>query len=192
MIDLGVIVEGQGDEKSVGVLIRRIYAASDSAAGIRLSPLLRVQKERLLKPAEFERTVDFVARDAQRILILLDADDDCPAERGPELLARAQAVRRDREFGIVLANREYEAWFLAAAASIAGHRGLPIDLQPPAASESIRGAKEWLSARMGPRRGYTETTDQLELTKIFDMEVARQRSDSFDKCYREIERLLRG
>ncbi len=38
-------------------------------------------------------------------------------------------------------------------------------------------------------RTYSETQDQPALTALFDIEQARQ-SDSFDKCYRDIVRLL--
>ena len=55
--------------------------------------------------------------------------------------------------------------------------------------ERIRGAKEWLSDRMPRGRPYNPTIDQPALTSVFDMQAAR-RADSFDKCYREIVRLL--
>ena len=42
---------------------------------------------------------------------------------------------------------------------------------------------------MPPQRPYDETTDQPALTALFDMSMAR-RADSFDKCYREIVKLL--
>jgi hypothetical protein len=42
---------------------------------------------------------------------------------------------------------------------------------------------------MPRNRRYAETTDQAALTSVFDMQAAR-RADSFDKCYREIVRLL--
>jgi hypothetical protein len=55
--------------------------------------------------------------------------------------------------------------------------------------ESIRGAKEWLSRHMPRNRRYGETADQAALTSVFNIQAAR-RADSFDKCYREIVRLL--
>lgn len=94
------------------------------------------------------------------------------------------------EISLVLANREYEAWFLAAAESLGGHCGLPSDLTSPSNPEGIRGAKEWLRRHMPRVRKYSETVDQPALTSVFDMQMARQRADSFDKCYREIVRLL--
>ena len=123
------------------------------------------------------------------MLILLDADDDCPATLGPQLLRRARAARPDRTIGLVLARREYEAWFLAAAASLAGKRDLPAGLQPPPQPETIRGAKEWLRARLPRGQRYRETVHQPAFTALFDLQQARN-ADSFDKCYREIVRLI--
>ena len=93
------------------------------------------------------------------------------------------------EISVVLAKQEYEAWFIAAAESLRGQCGLPQDLVGDSDPESIRGAKEWLSRHMPRNRRYGETTDQATLTSVFDMQAAR-RADSFDKCYREIVRLL--
>ncbi len=90
---------------------------------------------------------------------------------------------------VILARREFEAWFLAAAESLRDKGRLPDDLESPADPESIRGAKEWLSDRMPIGRSYAETTDQPALTADFDMRAAR-RADSFDKCYREIRSML--
>ncbi len=44
---------------------------------------------------------------------------------------------------------------------------------------------------MPPNNPYAETTDQPALTAILDMQAAARRADSFDKCYREIVRLLK-
>ena len=123
------------------------------------------------------------------IFIILDSEKDCPAELGPALLHRASQVRSDLPIAVVLAKHEFEAWFLAAAESIRGQRGLKNDLNAPDNPEAIRGAKEWLSQRMEGSRTYSETHDQPALTALFDIEQARQ-ADSFDKCYRDIVRLL--
>lgn len=90
---------------------------------------------------------------------------------------------------VVLAKREFEAWFLAAAESIRGRRGLRNDIHSPDDPEAIRDAKGWLSGRMESDRKYHEKRDQPALAASFDLEQARQ-ADSFDKCYRDIVRLL--
>jgi hypothetical protein len=89
-----------------------------------------------------------------------------------------------------MAKKEYEAWFIAAAESLRGHCGLSQGLIADPNPEDIRGAKEWLSRHVPRNRRYSEVTDQRELTRYFDMQAAARRADSFDKCYREIVRLL--
>ena len=70
------------------------------------------------------------------------------------VVAKAQKPRK------TVARREYEAWFLAAADSIAGRQGLPGDIAAPNEAESIRDANGWLTSRMPPGRAYKETRDQ--------------------------------
>jgi Domain of unknown function (DUF4276) len=102
----------------------------------------------------------------------------------------AQSQRGDVPVGVVLATQEFECWFLAAAESIAGHCELANDLEPPPHPESVGGAKRWLQRRMPKARRYAETVDQPRLTSIFDLQTARTSAPSFDKCWREIERLI--
>lgn len=90
---------------------------------------------------------------------------------------------------VVLAKTEFESWFLAAAESIAGRRDLPGDLAAPTDPESVRGAKEWLSARMPAGRSYRETRDQAALASVFDLEAAKARSASLRKLWRDLETL---
>ncbi len=91
---------------------------------------------------------------------------------------------------LCLAYREYEAWFLAAASSLAGQRDLPADLADHPAPETPRGCKEWLSSRLPAGRGYSETDDQPAFTATFDLDRARTAAPSFDKCWREAESLF--
>lgn len=141
---------------------------------------------------ELERAVELAARRAGEcgcILILLDANSDCPKELAPKVLQRAAEARRDRAIRVVLAKMEYEAWFLAAADSIAGERGIDASVVPPDEPETIRDAKGWLSARMPSGRSYRETLDQAALTAIFDLDSART-APSFDKMWRDVSSLL--
>lgn len=192
---LATIVEGHGEVEAVPLLIRRIAAELDPSFAIDLITAIRVPAYRFRKTGELERTVDLAIRKLGRggggIFIVIDCDWDggCPKADAPQLLQRAKSVHPDMPVSLVLANREYEAWFIAAAESIRGKHGLPNDLEVVADPESIRGAKEWLSSRMPPSRPYTETIDQPALTASFDIQLAR-RANSFDKCYREIVSLL--
>ena len=190
------IVEGHGECQAVPILVRRIARTIDPGFVPKVLPPLRVPASKLLRQGEMERSVTLAARKLQGrggIVVIVDCDRDegCPAKEGPELLKRALAARCDMPIAVILAKKEFEAWFLAAAESLRGKRGLPMDLVPPLEPEAIRGAKEWLGARMPQDRAYSETEDQPVFAEIFDLDAARM-AGSFDKCFRDIERMLRG
>lgn len=187
---VGLIVEGHGEVYSAPILLRRLLSELAPGQQASVLPPMRVPRGQLIKEEGLRRAIDFMARKVGtegRILVLLDADDDLPCVLGPKLLAQARTYRPDRDLSVVIATREYEAWFLAAAESLRGSRGLPADLRPPATPEGIRDAKGWLSQHMAD--GYSETLDQPALTSLFDLTAAR-RSDSFDKFVREVGRLF--
>lgn len=190
-VKIGCIVEGQGDVEAVPVLIRRVAADLYPELPIITHPI-RVNRNRIVKVDNLEETIDVASRKVGRggaIFILLDSDDDCPAKLGPELLQQVVNIRSDLPIAVVLAKCEFEAWFLAAAESLRGLRGLKNEIQSPSNPEGIRDAKGWLSSQMEGNRTYDEVDDQPALTARFDLEKARQAS-SFDKCYRDIVRLL--
>jgi hypothetical protein len=122
-----------------------------------------------------------------RVLIILDCEDGCPGILGPDLLHRAKTIRSDVTFLVVLASREYETWFITAASSLRGRRGLSQDLDPPSDAEGIRDAKGWLGARMNV--SYDPVVHQLEFTRTFDLEQARA-NRSFDRFYLRIREFL--
>ena len=191
-VQIGCIVEGYGDVKAVPILIQRIAESLYPELLIVTPRPIRIPRNRVVKEGELERGVELAARKIGgkgALLILLDSDDDCPAQLGPELLRRALQVRSDLFFAVVLAKYEFESWFLAAAESLQGQRGLKNDLESPNNPEAIRGAKGWLKQRMESGETYRETLDQPALTARFDLDRARH-ADSFDKCYRDIVYLL--
>jgi len=191
-LHLGVIVEGHGEVAAVPVLLRRLREQWCPSLDLRIARPYRASRYGLVKPGCLENIVEVVARKLpppRTILVLVDADDDCPAELGPDLAKRAAAARPDVPVGVVLAKREFEAWFLAAIESLGGHRGLRPGLSPVDQPESVRDAKGALQRYMEPGRTYAERLDQPALAQRFDIQQAR-RADSFDKCCREVQRLF--
>lgn len=191
-VRIAAIVEGHGECDAVPLLIRRIALEIDPGFVPKVLQPSRIPATKLLKEEELKRSIEFAARKLQGqggLLILVDCDDGCPARDGPALLRRAQQVRPDIPIAVVLAKKEFEAWFLAAAESLRGKRNLPATLICPSHPEEIRDAKGWLSEKMPRGVRYSETSDQAALTENFDM-VAARRADSFDKCYREIHKML--
>lgn len=194
MPTIAAIVEGHGEVEAVPILIRKIAEVETPGLFPDVPRPIRVKRTSVLKPDRMEPYVELAARQGGpdgRILILFDADDDCPRDLAPRILHRAIEARRDRRIQVVLAQREYEAWFLAAADSLAGKRGLRDDITAPGDPESVRGAKEWLTRQMPQGRSYRETLDQPALTKQFDLERARRSAASFRKMWRAVTDLLR-
>jgi hypothetical protein len=187
------IVEGHGEVTAVPILIRRIVAHYAPEVYAHVEPPIRASRAGLVQAGELERMVELAARRTQAtdgILIVLDADDDCPRELAEALLARAEAARPDRGIAVVIANREYEAWFLAAAASLRGKRGLADDMEPPPDPEAIRDAKGWLAHQSAQGFSYKPTVDQPALTDLFDLEQAYA-ARSFRKLVKEVVALAR-
>lgn len=186
----GCIVEGHGEGEAFPIVLRRLAEALSPNTEFFVERPIRIPRGRLVKQGEIERAVELLARRVGprgAVFVLVDADDDCPAVLGPNLLARAKAARSDRGISVVLAKREFEAWFLAAAASLRGCRGLRADLTAPATPETIRDAKGWLSERMAAP--YREVLDQPALAAKFDLDAARA-APSFDKLVRDVQRLI--
>jgi len=189
---IACVVEGHGDVEAIPILVRRVAERVDPPIVANVWTAIRTPKSKLIKPGELERAVEFAARTVSgtgAVLVVLDADDDCPAAAGPALQQRASNVRAHLPVAVVLAKREFETWLIAAAESIAGHAGLPLGLAAPALPETISGAKEWLARSMEGTRNYSPTIDQPTLARLFSLDLAL-RADSFDKCLREIRRLL--
>jgi hypothetical protein len=64
-------------------------------------------------------------------------------------------------------------------------------LESPPDPEAIQGAKEWLSHKM-PGAPYKPTSDQAAFASVFDTKAARSKAPSFDKLWRETERMIRA
>lgn len=183
---IGVIVEGHGETTSVPIVIRRIVGAQRPDVYVEIPAPLRLSRGKITKPSELARAVELMARKAGAggpVLIFIDADDDCPAQLGPQLLAAARASRSDRDIGVIVVQREFEAWYLASASSLREIAGLPPDLAAPPNHDQIRDAKGWLDQRMPS--GYAPTVDQPRFAAMFSLEAARDNT-SFARCERLI------
>lgn len=133
-----------------------------------------------------------VQEDCHAILIVLDGDRDCPAELGPMLLEWAAGPAADIPCEVVIAHREYEAWFLASLPSLRGVRGIRLDAEAHPDPEAPRGAKEALEVRMTPGLRYAERTDQPALSAEFSLAEAYRSSRSFRKLTTCVRSLVRG
>jgi hypothetical protein len=171
------IVEGHGEVEAVPILIRRLAHENRPHASIGVNAPLRVKAGSFLNDKTYlTRYLELAFRKARQhakgvVLILLDCEDLCPAHVGPALVRSATEVRNDVPILVVLAFREFETWFLAAAHSLRGKGGLPAEIEPPNDPERIRDAKGWLGARMP--NGYNEPNDQPAFAAQFSFDAAQ-------------------
>jgi Domain of unknown function (DUF4276) len=194
MICVVPIVEGDGEVQAVPVLLRRMAQWLTPESAVDFGRPIRVRRDRFLrKDEEFRRMLLLAAAkagDAGWILVLLDADDDCPVDLARDVVHRATGVVPHCLVSVVCANREFEAWFLASAESLNGRRGLQVETNDrPLSPDAIRGAKEWLSHRMLGGR-YRETTDQPAFAAVMNLDLAASRSRSFRKMCTDWSRFV--
>lgn len=193
MTKIVTIVEGDGEVAALPVLLRRLGEWQTPDRHVEILPPIRVRRDRFLnKEEELRRYILLAAAKCGEggwILVLFDADDDCPAELATRILASARAIAPHRRISVVLAKREYEAWFIAAAESLRGYRGFTLGLVATPEAECPRNAKGWMGEHMDAGV-YRETTDQPAFSARMDLQQAFERSRSFRKLCKEWRRQM--
>ena len=186
------IFEGHGELRAIPILVRRILEAQGILTGVQVLKAIREHRGTLLKQGGVERLAQAARRKARseaRVLVVLDADDDCAATLGPQLQGRLERELGNNAAAAVLPVREYENWLIANASALSSDSAFRDRISPPGNPETISDAKRWLSERRTDRHSYRPTIDQARLTELVDLEIVRQRCPSFDKFWREVERL---
>jgi hypothetical protein len=196
------IVEGQTEAGCVERLLQRVWA-EPLAGPVRLQVLTpsRGKRDALASPAGTDlagKIKEACLKLSQRLrrdssgrgllLLLLDAEGDCPAELAPRLLQAARLARSDTDIACVLAKRMFENWIVAGASTLAGVNGLPDPLRPPDNPED-RSGTAWLDQQLRSQkrtRRYKKTADAAVFVREMSLEQCRARSPSFDKLCREL------
>jgi Domain of unknown function (DUF4276) len=140
------IVEGQGEVACIRILLERIWEMLGGEF-IQVIQPIRKPRGQLVKRGVLQEAVrsasiklrnPSTSRDPTLVLILIDADEDCPRDLGPKLLEFARETNSVVDIACVLANVEYETWFAAAAESLSKY----LDLTSfPSAAESPEEAR---------------------------------------------------
>jgi hypothetical protein len=190
-----ILVEGHGEVEAAGNLVTRLWGRTGHAlpwdrprrcVNIHLRHGLARSVERIrARP------------DVGALLILRDADDECPRHKAPELAAWLRGFRLPFPAAVVLLHPEYEVLFLPCVDRMAGRpivddSGKPrVGLLPGSVYEgdweAHRGVKEWLSRHFPRGRSYRPTQDQLPMTRMLDLDVVRAAGVP---CFGTLERAL--
>ena len=180
------VVEGHGESTAVPLLLRRMWELGWEH---QVAQPFRVPRSDLVDPVKLNRAVAVASRNVRGpggVLVLFDADDDCPVE----LNAKLQAVICDSRcpVEIVVANREFEAWFLASISALRQHDAVQSDATYVGDPEQRRGAKEQLTKLMVSP--YREVRHQPAFSSLIDLETAWRNSRSFRRLITALHRLL--
>lgn len=189
------IIEGHGEVESVRILLVRLWYNALGGEYIDVLQPIRQPRGTLVKEAGLERAVQLARGKLANssglpepglVLILIDADEDCAKQLGPELLQRARRAAPGLDVTCVVANIEYETWFVAAAESLTEFLDLSSDAQISEDPEKLGLKKAWVERRFRGTK-YSKTLDQPRMTSAMDLVSCRKRSPSFDKLCRELE-----
>jgi hypothetical protein len=152
-------VEGHGEVLAVRDLISRIGLELLDGTWIEVAPPFRLDSGKMRKPDELAKAIRIAAARVQGsggVLVLRDGDDadvDCPVTLAEMLRPDQPLISGGIE--IVVAYKEYESWFLAAAGSLREHPDVRDDAVAPADPEGRRDAKRELGKLM--LESYKET-----------------------------------
>lgn len=191
-----IIVEGHGEIEAARILVDRLWRD----LGL---PTLHWERPKrafdsLHKRTSIERMCELLRSEKKcsAALILRDADDagDCPATNGPLTSSWIASLHLPFPTAVVLARREFEAWFLPCVKNMAGKRirdGLQLqsDVHWEGDAEEVRNAKGWLTDNLYPKnKAYKESLDQVALTRMVDF--SRLRSGNV-RSFGTLERALK-
>jgi len=185
------IVEGHSEVEAVPVLMRRL-CDEWLKYPLEIGKPVRAKRHQIIKEGELERRVILAMRrpNCRAILLILDADEDCPKDLAPSLLERVKRVAHDKLVSVVLPKCELESWFIGSIESLRGVRGISSEACSPNSPETIRDAKGYLTREMEANRHYVEVDDQPAFAAEFDINQAFNNCRSFKKFYNDFRNIV--
>ncbi len=186
MPTLALVGEGKGEVSALPTLASRVLHAEGVSDWHVRRDIIRIPRGQLVDESQpsphrpparrgFDQAIGVaLAGRAQALVVLVDADDDCPRAFGPPALP----LFKNRIRGsAVMAVREFETWLVLS------HTPQQLERAGIRNAEAKRDAKKLLE-KLVP--GYLPTTHQLELTKKINVTALRSVSNSFDKFARDV------
>lgn len=160
--DVAPIVEGHGDVAALPVLLRRL------APELSVKRPVRFPRSRLLIDEHLKRAAQIAASnitDSGAVLLMIDADEDCAAQLGPQLEQQLARLLPQHMCRVVLPVREFESWIVGGYSDF--------DVDDADCTGDLKGL-------IRDRRGvYSEAVDQPRLISNASIELLVHRSRSF-------------
>ena len=189
------VVEGDGDVAALPGLLARILLENNNRPDVLVAqgksgvvkangrPNLANKLDKFLQHAQNKP-------DCDAILVLLDADNDCPVDLGQRLSQRSEQIGTKCPVRIVCARRSYESWFLASLDTVKGKSVIPDTAALSGDAETVPNPKQWITALLPQGQAYKETTHQAAISSFIDLDLAHKNSRSFRRLCHALEQLL--
>lgn len=155
--------------------------------GTALSNAVRKAFQKLVVKSQHEPSA------TKLLLVLIDAEGDCPASLAPRLLEIAKAaLPPNTAIACVLPKRMLENWIVAGASTLAGINNLPATL-PVRDRFEERGGAAWLEEQLrslNASRKYKKTVDAEAFIRSMNLAECRDNSPSFRKLCRVLKKCI--
>ncbi len=189
------VMEGYGEVNALALLLRRLlhekFARYDINIGSGPEGTVRASGRGQLEK-DLARSLRYARRkpDCAGILVLIDADTDCPLDLAENLRRQCDASGVNVPVEIVCAKEEYKVWFLASIDTVRIHANISSDRSPVTPVEEISSPKSWLTRNMPAGHSYKPTVHQEDLTACIDLQIAYEKSRSFRRLCHALEELV--
>lgn len=180
---VGLVVEGKGDINAMPLLLRRYMESTGDYRDLIGKPIPLHGRGNATGKDGIERyaATSEIRPGCVGVLVVLDADDDCAAQFGPSLRARAEGAVAS-PVRVVLAERNFEDWLYASIETLS--IGQSRSYSPGASG--LGAIVELLRSRK-----YAKATWQARLTSQMDIGLAAGRSRSLARLLTHFD-TLRG
>lgn len=177
---IGLVVEGLGEVFALPVLLRKWLHEQNQWRDVLGKPVPSHGRDKALARGGIE---GYVATAAGRpgcrgVLVLLDAEADPACQRGPELLARAEAVTH-KKVVVCLAEPKFEAWIVASAETMQ---------LPQLLFHNDRDATSLIREALGVK--YVKPTWEPRLASRVDFARAMSRAPSLTRMLTKFDQLV--
>lgn len=183
------VVEGDGDVGAVRILLRRICGEVFDRWDVDIRQPWRLPRSQMRINESIGRVYRALARGlvgGGGVIVVLDQDDDHDIAGLVGRVSEPMASMADLQ--VVVACREYEAWFLGGIESLRAHRSVRDDARFDSDPEAPRDAKGRLRQLM--HESYRETLHQPAFTELLSIDATRLRCPSFDFLVRAVGDLI--
>lgn len=189
------IVEGPGERQAVPLLLRRLLQHMIERHDLTVAQSI-VTNGKGNMDRRLDRYLGYARiQKADGVIIVRDADDDCPHAIACNIAAKVRRVNLGVPVVIVCPKPEFEAWFIGSLVdscgdSIRDYLGLLPTITAPSNIEMLGDAKGWISRRMPEGRIYKPTRHQAKLAARICISEASIACRSFRRLLHAVEELV--